>query len=97
MNRGAAIVTSIEGKAALIDRKGKFLVEPRYDYFIYSEGLFITYDPENKVCVAFDETGKKLFETQSYISEYSEGSPPRLMDLPAVIWTNRGNMPYSGL
>ena len=73
---GAAIVTSIEGKAALIDRKGKFLVEPRYDYFIYSEGLFITYDPENKVCVAFDETGKKLFETQSYISEYSEGLAP---------------------
>lgn len=70
---GVAIVTNSEDKVGLIDRNGNYIAEPKYSYFNYSEGLFITFDEDKQVSVVFDETGKKLFETNSYIYEYTEG------------------------
>ncbi|NMA67233.1 MAG: DUF3298 domain-containing protein [Clostridiaceae bacterium] len=70
---GVAIVTTTDGYVGLIDTKGQFIVEPKYTYFNYSEGLFLTYDLGTYNTIAFDEKGNKVFESENYLYHFNEG------------------------
>ncbi|MCX7774143.1 MAG: WG repeat-containing protein, partial [Clostridia bacterium] len=70
---GIAVVSEDTDKYGLIDKKGKYLVEPKYSSFSYSDGLFLTYDYETNKSHAFDEKGKKAFEIDGYINQFSDG------------------------
>ncbi len=77
---GVAIVADQNGRSGLIDKEGNYLVEPIYEYFNYSEGLFLSHIIESNTTVAFDERGKKQFEISGYIGVFNSGLSPYYND-----------------
>ncbi len=77
---GTAIVADQNGRAGLIDKEGNYLVEPKYEYLNYSEGLFLSHISESNTTVAFDERGKKQFEISGYIGVFNSGLSPYYND-----------------
>lgn len=73
---GLAPVTASDDRKGLIDKTGKYVVYPEWDYINYSEGTFICYKFEGNYFHVYDGTGALLFEHYDYTEGFSEGLMP---------------------
>jgi len=70
---GLAIVTDVNGKMGLIDKTGKYVVDPEWNDVSYSDGVFICYTYDGRYSNVYDEKGTFLFMFNGYASKMTEG------------------------
>lgn len=84
---GLAEVSDMNGKRGIINKSGNYVIEPKYDFIEYTEGVFVCKDFSNDIYEVFDQTGIKRFEVNDFLSGFSEGM--------AVV-SNKGYVDKSG-
>ena len=70
---GLAIAKDESDKTGLIDKTGKYVVEPDVCYFFYQDGLFLAFLSERNLTKVYDESGRLVFERPGYIPAFSDG------------------------
>lgn len=71
---GLAVVSDSNFKYGLIDKTGKYVVEPSFSYIEYSEGVFVCGSfYKGYGSKVYDSIGQMLFESDRNVTPFSEG------------------------